>query len=90
MNIRELLLTDEVLSRIVQHEEDLLDREHATEMFLDLAQSGSRQVPPDIAPLDKMIWINRLAFLSGFGKGLSIMQEVIKEALTPTADQSQG
>lgn len=90
MNIRDLLLTDEQVAHIIQHEGDLLDREQATELFSEIVKVLPEQVPPGIAPVEKMIYMTRLAFLMGFEKAMSVMQEAIKEALTPTADQSQG
>lgn len=76
-------LTDEEIKGIIENEADSMDAETTAEFINDLVEAGSAEVT-GCTRVEKIMWIVRHAYLSGFLKGIEVYNDVIKGILEDT------
>lgn len=73
-------LTDEDIKNLVKLEADDLDFEATFNYFADLLKVDEADMK-GAAPIKKIMWAIRHAHLNGFGKGITIYNDVVKQTL---------
>lgn len=76
-------LTDEEVKCIIKNEADGMDTETTINFISDLAEAGKADTE-GYTPIEKIMWLVRNAYLSGFSKGIEIYNDVVKGLLEDT------
>lgn len=73
-------LTDEEIQDLIQCEAADMDAETTVKLINDLIDAGSDEVR-ECTHIEKIVWIVRHAYLSGFLKGIELYNDVVKKIL---------
>jgi len=73
-------LTDEEIQNLIQCEAADMDAETTVKFVNDLIDAGSEETK-ECTHIEKIVWIVRHAYLSGFLKGVEIYNDVVRKSL---------
>lgn len=73
-------LTDEEIQNLIQCEAADMDAETTAKFINDLIDAGSEETR-ECTHIEKIVWLVRHAYLSGFLKGVEIYNDVVKKIL---------
>lgn len=76
-------LTNEEIQDLIQCEAADMDTETTAEFINDLIDAGGAEIN-DCTRIERIMWLVRHAYLSGFFKGIEIYNDVIKGILEDT------
>lgn len=80
-DVRELIVTDEDLTKLSDCQHEALDYETWSKMFAEIAKSCRAEIPADAPPIDRIMWIARKTYIAGFLEAFHTVSETVRSCL---------